>query len=348
MEEATATLRDKMSQPGGSQMNKILSQSPAPCNQAAQLSLSAGDTPTSVKANAKPANHHAARLLSYPNCENTSPQLAWTTSKHSKGKSLRTDLFTWFKNRRRKKIIAQRWPEAWSLHLNRNVRLTWGLTETQIARLREIIKSFVAEKNWEGCEGLAVTEEMQVTIAAQAGLLLLGTPNFYFDNVRTILVFPKSFSREVIDGGVVGQTYRAGEAWQGGPIILSWQDTLRGGRNEDDGRNLVIHEFAHALDGLDGEMAGQIVFDDSEISTRWNTVVNREFAKLCHARDQGIRTLLDHYGATNKAEFFAVSSETFVELPEEFQQQHAELFELLSTYYRVDPRQWLRAKPRNR
>ena len=95
-------------------------------------------------------------------------------------------------------------------------------------------------------------------------------------------------------------------------------------------------------------MAGQIVFDDSEISTRWNTVVNREFAKLCHARDQGIRTLLDHYGATNKAEFFAVSSETFVELPEEFQQQHAELFELLSTYYRVDPRQWLRAKPRNR
>jgi len=220
-------------------------------------------------------------------------------------------VFTWFKNRRRKKILANPWPESWSLHLNRNVRLSWELPQPQMQRLHEIIKIFVAEKNWEGCEGLEVTEEMKVTIAAQAGLLLLGTPGFYFDNVRTILVFPKSFSREVVDGGVVGQTYRAGEAWQGGPVILSWQDTLRGGRNEDDGHNLVIHEFAHALDGLDGDMAGQVIFDDPAISERWAAVVEREYAQLVHAHDHGIRTLLDHYGATNKAEFFAVSSETF-------------------------------------
>ena len=252
-------------------------------------------------------------------------------------------MFTWFKNRRRRKICVQLWPEAWSLHLNRNVRLSWGLSEPEIERLREIVKIFVAEKNWEGLEGLAVTEEMQVTIAAQAGVLLLGTPSFYFDNVRTILIFPTSFRREVTNGGVVHQTYRAGEAWQGGPIILSWQDTLRGGRNEDDGHNLVIHEFAHALDGLDGEMAGQVIFDDTAVSERWKTVVDREFTQLCHARDHGIRTLLDHYGATNKAEFFAVSSETFFELPREFRRQHAELFELLSTYYRIDPRRWIRA-----
>jgi len=150
----------------------------------------------------------------------------------------------------------------------------------------------------------------------------------------------------VIDGGVVGQTYRAGEAWQGGPVILSWRDTLRGGRNEDDGHNLVIHEFAHALDGLDGEMAGHVIFDDPAISNRWKAVVDREFVELCHARDRGRRTLLDHYGATNKAEFFAVSSETFFELPQELRQQHAELFELLSTYYRVDPRKWSRAEQR--
>lgn len=255
-------------------------------------------------------------------------------------------VFTWFKNRRRKKIIAQPWPTAWSLHLNRNVRLSWGLTEPQTERLREIAKIFVAEKNWEGLEGLDVTEEMQVTISAQAGLLLLGTPNFYFDNVRTILIFPKSFSREVTDGGVVHQTYRAGEAWQGGPIILSWKDVLRGGRNEDDGHNLVIHEFAHALDGLDGEMAGQVIFDDPATSKRWETVVDREFAQLCRARDQGVRVLLDHYGATNKAEFFAVSTETFFEQPDEFRRDHVELFELLSTYYRIDPRQWIRSEPR--
>ena len=253
-------------------------------------------------------------------------------------------MFTWFKNRRRKKIRAKAWPEEWSLHLNRNVRLSWELTQPQTQRLHEIIKIFVAEKNWEGLEGLIVTEEMKVTIAAQAGLLLLGTPNFYFDNVRSILVFPKTFSREVTDGGVVHQSHRAGEAWQGGPIILSWKDTLRGGRNEDDGHNLVIHEFAHALDGLDGEMAGKVIFDDPKISSRWEQVVSREFAELCHARDHGIRTLLDHYGATNKAEFFAVSTETFFELPHDFHQQHAELFDLLSTYYRIDPRQWSRQR----
>ncbi len=254
-------------------------------------------------------------------------------------------MFRWFKNRRRKKIIARPWPPIWSHYLKRNVRLSWGLNEAEIQQLREIVKIFIAEKNWEGLEGLEVTEEIQVTIASQAGLMLLGTPSFYFDNVRTILVFPKSFNREVTDGGVVHQTRRAGEAWQGGPIILSWRDTLRGGRHEDDGHNVVIHEFAHALDGLDGEMAGQIIFDDPENSKRWETVVDQEFAKLCNARDRGASTLLDHYGATNKAEFFAVSTETFFERPQAFRQNHKELFELLSAYYRLDPRHWVLTSP---
>jgi len=249
-------------------------------------------------------------------------------------------MFSWFKNRRRKKILAQPVPESWSLHFNRNVRLTWGLNEEETKRLEQIVQVIFAEKEWEGCDGLELTEEIKVTISALAGLMLLGVPEFYFDNVKTILVFPKAFRRQTQSGWVMDESHRSGEAWQGGPIILSWKDALRGGRDEDDGQNLVIHEFAHALDGLDGEMGGNVMFDDSATSQRWQEVVEREFAELCRAKEEGIRTLLDHYGATNEAEFFAVSSEIFFEKPRRLSQEHNELFELLRTYYRVDPRNW--------
>ena len=249
-------------------------------------------------------------------------------------------MFNWFKNRRRKKTLAAPWPESWSLHLNRNVRLSWKLNQQETKRLRQIVKVFVAEKNWEGCDGLSVTEEMKVTIAGQAALMLLGVSDFYFDNVASILIFPKVFVRQATDGVISKDSHRAGEAWQGGPIILSWRDTLSGGRNENDGRNLVVHEFAHALDGLDGEMGGDLMFDEEETAQRWKQVLEDEYAELVRCKQQRISTLLDHYGATNTAEFFAVSSETFFEQPRKLQHQHPELFGLLSTYYRVDPRQW--------
>ncbi len=251
-------------------------------------------------------------------------------------------MFGWWRRRKRKKILAEPWPESWSLHLNRNVRLSWHLSEQENHSLQRIVKIMVAEKHWEGCEGLELTEEMKVTIAAQAGMMLLGVDDFYFDNVKTILVYPKAFRRQTGSGWVMDETHRAGEAWQGGPIILSWRDTLRGGRNEDDGQNLVVHEFAHALDGLDGEMGGNLMFDDPADSKRWSEIVEREYAELVKAKERGRRTLLDHYGATNPAEFFAVSSETFFEQPFELVDEHPELFKMLEKYFRVDPRNWQR------
>ena len=253
-------------------------------------------------------------------------------------------IFGWLKNRRRKKILAQPFPESWALHFNRNVRLSWDLPPETLAKLQQLTKVFVAEKHWEGCEGLDVTEEMQVTIAAQACLMLLGVDDFYFDNVPTILVYPKTFSRESPDG----TSHRAGEAWQGGPIVLAWNSALKGGRNEDDGTNVVIHEFAHALDGLDGEMGGNIAFDDEESALKWRQVVQTEFATLCQAKEQGTRTLLDHYGATNPAEFFAVASETFFEQPHELRDEHPELFRLLKLYFKLDPTQWQQTLVRRR
>lgn len=250
-------------------------------------------------------------------------------------------MFNWFKNRRRKKILAQPWPEPWSLYLNRNVRLSWRLSDSELEKLKKCIRIFDAEKNWEGCEGLELTEEMRITIAAQACLMLLGTEDFYFDNVRTILVFPQSFRRQKSHGLLHGASeHRSGEAWQGGPIVLSWKDALQGGRNQDDGSNVVIHEFAHALDGLDGDMGGSLMFPDDETTEQWEDVVNREFRNLVTARDQGMRTLLNHYGATNRAEFFAVAAETFFEQPVDLKSEHPELFGLLRRYFHVNPSSW--------
>jgi Mlc titration factor MtfA (ptsG expression regulator) len=215
------------------------------------------------------------------------------------------------------------------------------MSTNEMQGLQDRIKVFIAEKNWEGCEGIKITEEIKVTVAAQACLMLLGVQDYYFDNVKTILIYPHAFERSTSDGVSEGQhQYRAGEAWQGGPIILSWQDALRGGRNEDDGHNLVIHEFAHALDGIDGEMGGNVMFDDSESNATWQQVVDREYSALVQAKESGRRTLLDHYGATNKAEFFAVASETFFEQPLELSKKHSELFGLLRKYYHLNPVTW--------
>ena len=255
-------------------------------------------------------------------------------------------ILSWFKNRRRKKILAQPWPDDWSLHLNRNVRLSWNLSDAEVKKLRQLVQVFFAEKNWEGCDGLQLTEEMQVTIAAQACLMLLGVSGFHFDNVQTLLIYPEVFERKLSEGPVHNLAqYRSGEAWQGGPIVLSWRDALSGGRDPDDGRNVVIHEFAHALDGLDGEMGGSPIFDTPELSHQWEIVMEREFASLCQSRDMGYASLLDYYGATNHAEFFAVSVETFFEKPHAMKRAHAEMFQLLQGYFKVDPSRWQATPP---
>ena len=157
-------------------------------------------------------------------------------------------------------------------------------------------------------------------------------------------MYPQVFSRHQDSGHTAGGIeHRSGEAWQGGPIVLSWQDVIRGGRDEDDGRNVTIHEFAHALDGLDGEMGGNIAFDSDDDATQWKRIVDSEYAQLVDAADQHQQTLLDHYGATNQAEFFAVATETFFERPAELELEHTQLFSLLQKYYRIDPIPWQRS-----
>jgi MtfA peptidase len=193
----------------------------------------------------------------------------------------------------------------------------------------------IARRSWEGCEGLKLTPEMQLLVSAQAAFMLLGTADYHFDSVNTILLFPGIVNRKRHDG----LSGNIGEAWANGGIVLSWPDvrSIAGLRN---GHNVVIHEFAHHLDGLDGEMGGSIPFNNRADQDRWDKVSARELQQLITDIRMGQPTLLDEYGATNRAEFFAVASECFFELPHAMQQEHAELFELLTRFYHVNPCDW--------
>ncbi|MCA9170138.1 MAG: zinc-dependent peptidase [Planctomycetales bacterium] len=262
-------------------------------------------------------------------------------------------IFGWLKRRRRERLQAAPFPESWNAILHDNVIHERQLTAEQRARLRRLISVFVAQKNWEGCGGLILTDEIRVTIAAQACLLVVGmSSDIFFDHVFSILVYPHGYiapNVQVGRAGIVidGRQPRLGEAWYRGPVILSWSDALAGGRMETPGHNLVLHEFAHQLDMLNGRLVdGTPRLEDNAQLRRWARVMEPEFKRLVEDCRYGRPGFIDCYGATNEAEFFAVLTEAFFEQPVLLQRHHRELYDLLQGYYRLDPAEWtLHAQP---
>ena len=253
-------------------------------------------------------------------------------------------LFSWLTEHRRKKILAEPFPEAWEHYLHRDVPHDEFLSDEERERLRDLIQIFVAEKNWEGCGGLTLTDEIRVGIAAQACLLLLGLEdhNFY-KNVQSILVYPSGYKvveTHPREAGIVDETpgARLGEAWStGGPVVLSWSDALTGGRDPFDGHNVVLHEFAHKLDLRDGSADGvPNLSEGQEQYDEWHDVMAPEYDHLVAQNEQGRADLLDGYGATSPAEFFAVATECFFEKPRQLREKHPRLYDVLARYYRQD------------
>jgi Mlc titration factor MtfA (ptsG expression regulator) len=250
-------------------------------------------------------------------------------------------LLSWLRQRRREKFLAEPFPPNWLPYLSKNVVHYRYLSEAEQARLRDDLRIFIAEKHWEGCGGLAIIDEMKVTIAAQAMLLVLGLEHNYFDRVLSILVYPHGY-RAVDEEGVPGHltsehSDRLGEAHYRGPVILSWEDVIDEGRHPERGHNLVYHEFAHQLDMLDGVVNGTPLLKDREQADRWGKVMTREYEELVRASEHGHATLLDKYGTTNEAEFFAVATECFFDKPVQMARRHPQLYDLLREYYRQDP-----------
>jgi Mlc titration factor MtfA (ptsG expression regulator) len=253
-------------------------------------------------------------------------------------------LFAWLERRRRRRLLAAPFPADWLAHLRRNVAAYEILTGAEQARLRDDLRVFIAEKSWEGCGGLSVTDEVRVSIAAQACLLLLGVEHDYFAHVQTVLVYPTAYRSpdgEVGPDGVVREGIgRHGEAWRGGPVVLAWDEVRAGGQNHRDGRNVVLHEFAHQLDFLDGLIDGTPPLRDAEQYREWQRVMTAEFDRLRADVGRGRATVLDAYGATDPAEFFAVATECFFEKPRQLQERHPEVYGALRGYYCQDPACW--------
>jgi hypothetical protein len=186
---------------------------------------------------------------------------------------------------------------------------------------------------------------MRVTIAASACLLLLNRKTGVYPGLKYILIYPNAFlvERETLDeAGLPTTRHRGllGESWSTGKVILSWEDVLQGSRDFGDGANVALHEFAHQLDHETGSTNGAPFLGSRAGYRRWAKVLTDEFEKLQRAAYRGDQTLLDHYGATEPAEFFAVVTETFFELPELMREEHPALFEQLQAYYRVNPADW--------
>jgi Mlc titration factor MtfA (ptsG expression regulator) len=239
-----------------------------------------------------------------------------------------------FRRWNRRRLLRQPLAASRRELLHQHVAAYPRLSRPLQQRLEQTVAVMLAELHWEGCAGLQVTDAMRTRIAGHAAVMLLGAQDYYFDTVTTILIFPHEIQRD----GDSDETLNAGEAWDNGGIVLAWPEVMAIGQHP--GENVVIHEFAHHLDGLDGEMAGSIPFNHPADQTRWDQVAAREYEQLIDDVEHGRPTVLDPYGTTDRAEFFAVCSECFFEQPHDLQQAHGELFELLLRFYQCDPRLW--------
>lgn len=247
--------------------------------------------------------------------------------------------------RKRRRIRARPFPAAWRDILKRRVPLVRALPADLQLQLKQHIQVFLAEKAFIGCDGLELSDEMRVTIAAHACLLILNRPGDYYPNLRQILVYPGSFLVERAHTDGIGVAHHArqvltGESWSEGQVILSWLDTLDGAADPCDGQNVAIHEFAHQLDQETGAANGAPVLARRAHYKRWSKVLGAEFRLLQRRAALGVDTLFSDYGATDPAEFFAVISEVFFEQPRRMADEHPALYQELVLFYRLDPLSW--------
>jgi len=241
------------------------------------------------------------------------------------------------RNNRRKKLLAAPFPEDWKPIIEKNVPLYNRLPDALKQQLRGMVNVFLAEKNFEGCGGQQITDEIKVTIAAQACMLLLNRKPTFFPKLRTILVYPHTYVAK--QNGF--HSVRLGESWQNGPVVLAWDSVTGGTRNINDGRNVVIHEFSHQLDQEDGSADGAPILEQHSSYSAWARVLSAEYETLQKKNKKHRRSVMNKYGATNPAEFFAVATEAFFEKSGQMKKKHPELYDELKDYYKLDPVQWL-------
>ena len=248
-----------------------------------------------------------------------------------------------FQNFHRRNLLGKPFPESWQEILHRNAPFRSRLDDRSRAKLDQGIVVFIDSRGWEGCGGLAITDEHRVTIAAHAMRLTLGFDDDYFDDIQSVLLYPNAYNapnRRHIGGGMVleGMSSRLGESWYHGPVILSWEDILSSLDSPYRPHNVILHEFAHQLDFRNGREAdGVPPIESNEQAAEWLCVMQSAHERLCNEYRRGHHDAIDEYATTNMAEFFAVTTELFFEAPLLLTKNWSDVFRVMKRFYNQDP-----------
>ncbi|HZP86107.1 MAG TPA: M90 family metallopeptidase [Burkholderiales bacterium] len=250
-----------------------------------------------------------------------------------------------YRNWRRDRILqAFNLDEAlWNATV-RHFPFAWTLEPADQERLRDLVVLFMHEKHWSAAAGLQLTAQMQVWVAVQACILILNLGLDYYRGWSGIVVYPAQFvpRHQHVDAmGVVHETDDPymGEAWLGGPVVLSWEDAQ--GSEYPDGVNVVIHEFAHKLDMLNGDANGFPPLHADMKREAWERSFRAAYDDFCARVDRGEDTDIDPYASESPGEFFAVLSEAFFEIPDIVQHEYPAVYDQLAAFYKQDPAQRL-------
>jgi MtfA peptidase len=262
-------------------------------------------------------------------------------------------MFGWLKDRKRAQLREAPFPETQRALIERRVPYYRTLPQDMQRQLLGHAAVLLAEKHFEGCGGFRLTDEAKVTIAGQAAVLLLNRDTDYFPHCTSILVYPEPFTVDIEEEGPDGVVsldpdMRSGESWDQGVVILAWAEVVYSCESTD-GFNVVLHEFAHQLDLEDGVVDGVPVLGRASFHARWGKVLSEGYQQLQRDVQRRRRTLIDDYGASDPAEFFAVITETFFQLPLALRNRHKDLYDALRDFYQQDPAAYLeQARKRDR
>lgn len=261
--------------------------------------------------------------------------------------------FLWFMYKKRKRdainatrlrLFSMPFSEAYRQYLVEDFALYQRLPAELQRKLEGHINIFLHEKSIVGRNGQQITDRVRVLIAGQACLLILNKVADYYPGFKTIMVYPETYKAAVTrhDGVLQSRSVdlRAGESWQRGPVVLAWDHVLAGAKDGRDGHNVVMHEFAHKLDEENSTTNGSPVLPSRERYTAWSAVLTKEFELQQKKRLAGDTDVIDNYGATSPAEFFAVVTEVFFEKPDQLKQMHPLLYQQFELFYQLDPAAW--------
>lgn len=238
----------------------------------------------------------------------------------------------------------------WITLLEQNLPLYSRLPDDLRLRLHDRIAQFLATIRFEGCAGLELTDEMLLTVAAQACLLVMHRDGRPYPRLKVVYLYPTTFTsvqKHTDHLGIVteGEVARLGESWERGTVVLAWDSVEHGARNIHDAKNVTFHEFAHQLDHEDGATDGAPGLPCRDSYRSWARVFQENYDDFLQQIEAGRKTLLDTYGATNPAEFFAVATETFFEKPRQLARKMPDLYEEMRQYYSLDPREYFNPRP---